>query len=49
MTTAERAKDSKAQRLADRRDYRQALIQKRNDIDGKISDVETQIRKIQES
>jgi hypothetical protein len=35
-----------AERLKDRRDYRNALIDKRGVIDGKIDKVEEEIRKL---
>lgn len=36
------------ERLKDRRDYRQTLIHKRNELDSKISAVEEQISKLRE-
>ena len=40
-------KDKRAEQLKDRRDYRQALITRRNAIDVKISNVERQIRDLE--
>ena len=40
-------KDKRAEQLKDRRDYRQALITRRNGIDVKIAKVETQIRNLE--
>ena len=37
------------EKLKDRRAYRQTLIQKRNDLDAKLSDTEAQIRKLTEA
>ena len=38
--------EQKAQQLKDRRDYRQTLIQRREDIDTKIAKVEAEIKKL---
>jgi len=42
-------KDRRGEQLKDRRDYRQALIVRRNGIDVKISAVEEQIRKLEKA
>ena len=41
-------KDKHAEAFADRRDYRKALIERRNGIDAKIARVEEQIKKLTE-
>jgi hypothetical protein len=46
MTTVERLKTRRVEQLKDRQAYRQALIQRREDIDGKIGRVEEQISKL---
>jgi hypothetical protein len=38
-----------AEKLKDRRDYRSALITRRNQIDMKIANVESQIRQIEKA
>ena len=38
--------EKRAERLKDRQAYRQTLIQRRNDIEGKIKQVEGQIHKL---
>lgn len=42
-------KERRQEKLKDRRDYRQALIIRRNSIDVKISNVEADIRKLEKS
>ena len=38
--------EKRAERLKDRQPYRQTLIQRRNDVEGKIKQVEEQISKL---
>lgn len=45
-TGSELKTEKKRQILADRSDYRQTLIRRRNEIDEKIKTVESQIRKL---
>jgi len=46
MATVGKATKRQEEQLKDRRDYRQALIHRREDIDRKISHVEEQIKKL---
>ncbi len=48
MTLAEAKRERKAQKLADRRAYRQTLINRQEETERKIKAVDEQIRKLRE-
>ena len=48
MTTSEKQQRKRSERLKNRRDYRQVLINRQEDTDRKIKGVEAEIRELQE-